>query len=58
MVFNLYTLDGFSHKEIALKLQITEGTSKSNLSRAKDILRRKITESNIDEAYFRKIDHN
>lgn len=58
MVFNLYTLDGFSHKEIALKLQITEGTSKSNLSRAKDILRRKITESNIDEAYSRKIDHN
>ncbi|MFO7745642.1 MAG: sigma-70 family RNA polymerase sigma factor [Psychroflexus sp.] len=58
MVFNLYTLDGFSHKEIASKLQISEGTSKSNLSRAKDILRRKITQANIDGVYSRKVDHN
>jgi RNA polymerase sigma-70 factor (ECF subfamily) len=58
MVFNLYTLDGFSHKEIAAKLQITEGTSKSNLSRAKEILRRKISEANDDETYPYKIDHN
>jgi RNA polymerase sigma-70 factor (ECF subfamily) len=58
MVFNLYTLDGFSHKEIAAKLQITEGTSKSNLSRAKEILRRKISEVNDDEMYPYKIDYN
>lgn len=58
MVFNLYTLDGFSHKEIASKLNITEGTSKSNLSRAKEILRKKITETNSEEAYSYKIDHN
>jgi RNA polymerase sigma-70 factor (ECF subfamily) len=51
LVFNLYTLDGYSHKEIATRLQISEGTSKSNLSRAKEILRRKITQSNLDTNY-------
>ena len=40
--FNLYVLDGYSHKEIAKMLQISEGTSKSNLSRARAILRKKI----------------
>lgn len=34
-VFNLYVLDGFSHKQIAEKLDISIGTSKSHLSRAK-----------------------
>jgi RNA polymerase sigma-70 factor (ECF subfamily) len=38
-VFNLYAVEGFSHKEIALKLGITESTSKSQFSRAKAILR-------------------
>lgn len=45
MVFNLYVLDGYSHKEIASMLGIAEGTSKSNLSRARLILKDKI-ESN------------
>ncbi len=45
MVFNLYVLDGYSHKEVASMLDISEGTSKSNLSRARVILRDKI-ESN------------
>lgn len=58
LVFNLYTLDGFSHKEIAAKLQITEGTSKSNLSRAKEILRKKITEASLLEDYSSKVDQN
>lgn len=58
MVFNLYTLDGFSHKEIAEQLNISEGTSKSNLSRAKEILRRKITETNTKEAYSYKAEQN
>ncbi len=40
--FNLYVLDDYSHKEIALLLKISEGTSKSNLSRARAILRKKI----------------
>jgi len=42
MVFNLYVLDGFSHKEISKMLQIAEGTSKSNLARARAILKVKI----------------
>ncbi|HCE54328.1 MAG TPA: RNA polymerase subunit sigma-70, partial [Lutibacter sp.] len=31
LVFNLYALDGYSHKEISEMLLIAEGTSKSNL---------------------------
>ncbi len=42
MVFNLYVLDGFSHKEISDMLHIAEGTSKSNLSRARLILKDKV----------------
>ncbi|APD06167.1 ECF RNA polymerase sigma factor SigW [Flavobacteriaceae bacterium UJ101] len=42
LVFNLYVLDNFSHKEIAQMLQISEGTSKSNLSRARMILKQRI----------------
>ncbi|MFD2943165.1 RNA polymerase sigma factor [Flavobacterium notoginsengisoli] len=43
LVFNLYELDGYSHKEIAEMLSISESTSKSNLHRAKLILKEKIT---------------
>ena len=42
MVFNLYVLDGFSHREISKMMQIAEGTSKSNLARARAILKHKI----------------
>ena len=45
LVFNLYVMDGYSHKEIAEMLGINIGTSKSNLARAKAILKDKI-ESN------------
>lgn len=38
-VFNLYAIEGYSHKEIAGKLGITESTSKSQFSRAKALLR-------------------
>lgn len=41
-VFNLYALEGYSHKEIGDMLNITEGASKSQLSRAKAYLRDKI----------------
>ncbi|MBA3986014.1 MAG: sigma-70 family RNA polymerase sigma factor, partial [Flavobacteriales bacterium] len=46
LVFNLYVLDGYSHKEIAEMLEITTGTSKSNLARARMILKTKIEDSN------------
>jgi len=42
LVFNLYVMDGYSHKEIAEMLDITTGTTKSNLARAKMILKDKI----------------
>lgn len=45
MVFNLYILDGYSHKEVSKELNISEGTSKSNLSRARLILKSKIEEN-------------
>lgn len=41
-VFNMYVIDGYSHKEIGEYLNISEVTSRSNLSRAKNILREKI----------------
>jgi DNA-directed RNA polymerase specialized sigma24 family protein len=42
MVFNLYVLDGYSHKEIAEMMDISEGTSKSNLARGRQILKDKV----------------
>jgi len=42
IVFNLYAIEGYSHKEISQMLDITEGTSKSNLSRARLILQEKV----------------
>jgi RNA polymerase sigma factor (sigma-70 family) len=42
IVFNLYAIEGYSHKEIGEMLGISEGTSKSNLSRARDILQEKV----------------
>lgn len=44
LVFNLYVLDGYSHKEIADMLDITTGTTKSNLARARQLLKEKIEE--------------
>lgn len=41
-VFNMYVIDGFSHVEIADHLAISVGTSKSNLSKAKEHLRKLI----------------
>jgi len=42
MVFNLYAIEGYSHQEIANLMNINEGTSKSNLSRARAILQKKV----------------
>ena len=38
MVFNLHVIEGYSHKEIAIMLDINESTSRSQLSRAKQFL--------------------
>ena len=43
-VFNMYVIEGYSHKEIADELGISENTSRSQLQRARVILQRKILE--------------
>lgn len=47
LVFNLYVLDGYSHKEIGEMMQISDGTSKSNLARARGILKTKVEAYNV-----------
>ena len=60
MVFSLYVLDGYTHKEIAEKLGIKEGTSKSNLQDARKKLQSMILKlnPNIYSAYELKILQN
>ncbi|MCR9063055.1 MAG: RNA polymerase sigma factor [Cytophagales bacterium] len=43
-IFNLYAIEGYKHHEIAKMLGVSEGTSKSQYSRAKMLLQEKITE--------------
>lgn len=42
VVFNMYAIEGYSHKEIAETLGISEGASKSQLSRARGILKEQV----------------
>jgi RNA polymerase sigma-70 factor (ECF subfamily) len=51
-VFNMYVIEGFTHKEIAKYLGISEGTSKSNLAKAKQKLRAKLS------VQFAKLEEN
>ena len=44
IVFNLFAIEGFSHKEIAEQLGISEGTSKSQFARAKSLMQAKLLE--------------
>ena len=48
-VFNLFAVEGYSHKEIATMMNITEGTSKSQYARAKAWLQEKIGNRNQDK---------
>ncbi len=43
-VFNLFAIEGYSHKEISEMLNITESTSRSQFTRAKQLLQRRIHE--------------
>ena len=52
IVFNLFAIEGFSHKEIAEQLGISEGTSKSQFARAKSLMQAKLLkESTYYERY-------
>ncbi len=44
IIFNLYAIEGFKHREIAEMLNISVGTSKSQYSRARALLQEKLTE--------------
>lgn len=50
LVFNLYVLDGYSHKDIADMLEINVGTSKSNLARARQILKKNIEDYKLSQS--------
>jgi len=54
VVFNLYVIDGLSHKEISEKLEISEGTSRSNLLRARSILQKTVSEKVNSVMYQKK----
>jgi RNA polymerase sigma-70 factor (ECF subfamily) len=51
MVFNLYVMEGFDHKEIGEKLNINASTSRSNLARAKAILRKRIIQTENNDSW-------
>lgn len=54
-VFNMYVVEGYSHKEIGDLLGISEGTSKSQLARARSILQKKVAQylSDTKKSYTR-----
>lgn len=52
-IFNLFAIEGYSHKEIAEMLNVSEGTSKSQFSRARKLLQEKLAEEEKLERYER-----
>jgi RNA polymerase sigma-70 factor (ECF subfamily) len=50
MVFNLYAVEGFSHKEIAETLNIDEGTSRSQLAKSRKALQAMLNNLNLGKA--------
>lgn len=55
IVFNLYAIEGYSHKEIAKKLNITSSTSRSQYARARSLLQQKIKDQLIDNKTYRNV---
>jgi RNA polymerase sigma-70 factor (ECF subfamily) len=53
VVFNLYVIDGYTHNEIASLLNMPAGTSKSSLSRARELLQQSLKK--IEDAQLCKI---
>ncbi len=48
-VFNLYAIEGYAHAEISELLGISENTSKSQLSRARNLLKQKLADQHLKE---------
>ena len=56
IVFNMFAIDGYSHKEIGEQLGINENTSKSQLSRARSVLQKKLLA--LDEVAVKEFKEN
>ncbi|MCS6974693.1 MAG: sigma-70 region 4 domain-containing protein, partial [Cyclobacteriaceae bacterium] len=54
VIFNLFAIEGYSHREIAGMLGISEGTSKSQFARARKLLQEKIQREQSKASYERK----
>ena len=54
-VFNLSVIEGYSHREIGEMLGIAAVSSRSNLSRAKQLLRKKILDSKTTDQWIRTV---
>ncbi|QJD09423.1 RNA polymerase sigma factor [Flammeovirga sp. MY04] len=54
VIFNLYAIEGYKHKEIAEMTGITEGTSKSQFARARKLMKAMIEESQIERYSYAK----
>ncbi|MFN3847812.1 MAG: RNA polymerase sigma factor [Spirosomataceae bacterium] len=55
MVFNMYVIDGYTHVEIAKTLNISEGTSKSQLFFAKKLLKEKIEKQHLFSDFVNRL---
>lgn len=45
-IFNLFAIEGYTHKEISQMLKISEGTSRSQLTKARKVLKEKVSKIN------------
>lgn len=54
-IFNLYAIEGYKHHEIADLLNISEGTSKSQYSRAKQLLQQKLADISEEEIRLKNL---
>jgi RNA polymerase sigma-70 factor (ECF subfamily) len=54
-VFNLHVIDGFTHEEIGGILGISEGTSKSNLMKARENLKKMLEKVHKGDLYSRYV---
>jgi len=47
VIFNLFAIEGYNHREIAKKLNISAGTSKSQYARAKILLQKRLKKESV-----------
>ncbi|MEL6652069.1 MAG: sigma-70 family RNA polymerase sigma factor [Bacteroidota bacterium] len=54
-IFNLYAIEGYSHAEIAAQLNISESTSRSQYTRARALLKKRISEAYMETNLYRDV---